>query len=100
MTYRRLVALLRPYTGLIGLAVVALGGGRTRADQKIDPAVGFSDLAPIGAAVSADQPLGIVHAATPDSAVGAIEALRSAYTIGDGAPEVPPVVGETLLPRS
>ena len=34
----------------IGLAVVALGGGRTRADQKIDPAVGFSDLAPIGAA--------------------------------------------------
>ncbi len=33
----------------VGLAVVALGGGRTRASDSIDPSVGLTELAPIGA---------------------------------------------------
>ncbi len=81
----------------IGLAVVALGGGRTRADQKIDPSVGFTDLAPIGAAVSADRPLGMVHAASEDAANAAANALRAAYTTGNAAPDAVAVVGETIL---
>ena len=35
----------------IGLAVVELGGGRARAANSIDPAVGLTDLVPIGAEV-------------------------------------------------
>ena len=42
----------------IGLAVVALGGGRTRASDSIDPAVGLTELAPIGAEVGAGSPAG------------------------------------------
>ena len=42
-------------TRAIGFAVVALGGGRTGADQKIDPAVGFDRLLPVGARVEKDQ---------------------------------------------
>ena len=37
----------------IGLAVVALGGGRTRPDDKIDHAVGITRLLPVGAEVQA-----------------------------------------------
>ena len=35
----------------VGLAVVELGGGRARAADAIDPAVGLTELAPIGAEV-------------------------------------------------
>ena len=38
----------------VGLAVVELGGGRARAADAIDPAVGLTELAPIGAEVGAD----------------------------------------------
>jgi thymidine phosphorylase len=39
-------------TRAIGLAVVALGGGRRRPGEHIDPAVGFADLCPLGAAAT------------------------------------------------
>lgn len=70
----------------VGLAVVALGGGRTRPQDGVDPRVGFSRLAPIGAAVP-DQPLGLVHAATEEQAEAAAHALRHAYAIGGAAPD-------------
>ena len=38
----------------VGLAVVELGGGRSRAADEIDPAVGLTELAPIGAEVGPD----------------------------------------------
>ncbi len=43
-------------TRAVGLAVVALGGGRLRPQDKIDHAVGFTDLVGIGAEVGPDQP--------------------------------------------
>ena len=46
----------------VGLAVVELGGGRARAADPIDPAVGLTELAGLGAEVSADAPLALVHA--------------------------------------
>ena len=46
----------------VGLAVVELGGGRSRAADAIDPAVGLTELAPIGAEVGPDAPLARVHA--------------------------------------
>lgn len=70
----------------VGLAVVALGGGRTRPQDGVDPRVGFSRLAPVGAAVP-DQPIGLVHAATDEQAEAAAHALRHAYLIGATAPE-------------
>ncbi|MEO9526770.1 MAG: thymidine phosphorylase, partial [Roseibium sp.] len=66
----------------VGVAVVALGGGRRAAADVIDPAVGLTDLAGIGNSVDADAPLAIVHAKTEQDAEQAAIALRKAYTLG------------------
>jgi thymidine phosphorylase len=79
----------------VGLAVVALGGGRTRPQDKIDHAVGFSELAGIGAEVGPDRPLAIVHARTDDAADRAAQALRAACGL-DGAAAGRPVIIERM----
>src|SRR5271166_3417482 len=66
----------------IGLAVVELGGGRSRAADSIDPAVGLTDLAAIGAEVGPDARLARVHARTPEDAEKAARRLRAAYRLG------------------
>jgi thymidine phosphorylase len=69
-------------TRSVGVAVIELGGGRRRAADPIDHAVGFTDLAAIGAAVHASAPLARVHARTEVAADAAARALRAAYTTG------------------
>jgi thymidine phosphorylase len=63
----------------LGLAVVALGGGRTRPQDKIDHAVGLTHLAPIGAQVSKGDAIARVHARDETAAQQAIENVRGAY---------------------
>jgi len=70
----------------LGLAVVALGGGRTRPGERIDPRVGLSHLLPLGRRVRAGEPLACVHAASADAARRAAAAVAAAFEIGDGAP--------------
>jgi thymidine phosphorylase len=70
----------------IGMAVVTLGGGRSRAADSIDPAVGFTQLAGLGAEVSADAPLALVHARDDAQVREAAEQLSAAYRIGDAPP--------------
>ena len=84
------------HTRAIGLAVVALGGGRQRASDVVDPRVGFSQVLPLGSVVQAGEPLARVHAATADAAQAASQALLAAITLADVAPPVGPVVVETL----
>jgi thymidine phosphorylase len=67
----------------IGLTVVELGGGRARADDAIDPAMGLTELAPIGAELGPGAPLARVHARRADQAEGACHRLRSAYRLAD-----------------
>jgi thymidine phosphorylase len=67
----------------IGVAVVALGGGRTRPQDPIDHAVGLTELAAIGEAVDAQRPLAIVHARSEEAAEAAARAVRAAYVIGE-----------------
>lgn len=72
---------------LIGMAVVGLGGGRTRAGEAVDPSVGFAGLAPLGASVGpGSRPLGTVMARTEAAADVAAALLRRACRIGDAAP--------------
>ncbi|MFC7052262.1 thymidine phosphorylase [Hansschlegelia quercus] len=70
-------------TRTLGLAVVALGGGRTRADDRIDSAVGLDRLAGVGDAVGPDRPLAIVHARDEAGAERAAAAVRDAYALAD-----------------
>ncbi len=80
----------------VGLAIVGMGGGRTRADQPIDHAVGFTHVAPIGAEVGPDRPLCLVHARTAAQAEAAAAEFRAAVTVGDGPPAAAPVILERL----
>jgi thymidine phosphorylase len=73
-------------TRAIGLALIALGGGRRRAADRIDPRVGFSAVAPLGTRVAIGQPLLEVHAASDADAAAALAAVGAALTIGDAAP--------------
>jgi thymidine phosphorylase len=70
----------------VGMAVVALGGGRSRAADAIDPAVGFTQLAGLGAEVSAAAPLALVHARDEAQAKAASQRLAAAYRIEDAPP--------------
>jgi thymidine phosphorylase len=79
----------------IGVAVVSLGGGRRRAADAIDHAVGFSQLAGIGDTVDGETPLGFVHARSEDDAKAAAEALREAYRLGDGR-RGPTIIGRVI----
>jgi thymidine phosphorylase len=76
----------------VGLVVVSLGGGRRRASDTIDPAVGLSDVVGVGRTVAAGDPLALVYAADDAAADAAVAALRQAIRIEDMAPPVPPVI--------
>lgn len=81
----------------VGIAVIELGGGRARAEDKIDHSVGFTRLAEIGTPVGGgDAPLGVVHARTEAHAEKAAAALRAAYELGDARPDETPVVFERI----
>jgi len=80
----------------IGLAIVGMGGGRVRADQEIDHAVGFTRMAPIGAAVGPERPLCLVHARSAAQAEAAAAEVRAAITVADQPPAPAPVVLERL----
>ena len=80
----------------IGLAIVGMGGGRVRADQVIDHAVGFTRVAPVGARVGPERPLCLVHARTTAQAEAAAAEYLAAVTIRDEAPKPAPVVLERI----
>jgi thymidine phosphorylase len=83
-------------TRALGLAVVALGGGRTHPDQAVDPAVGLDRIAGVGTRVRAGEPLARVHAANGDAAGATVECVRAAFTIADRAPRAIPAVIERV----
>ncbi len=82
----------------LGNAIIELGGGRRRADDKLDLSVGFTDIAPIGTAVDRGRPLAVVHAARDVDVQRAIHNLRAACTIAPSPPLSRPVIYETLRP--
>lgn len=86
-------------TRALGIAVVSLGGGRTRADQAIDHAVGLTDIAPIGAEVGTERPLAIVHARTEDAARQVASKVAAAFQIGTVAPAEIAPVGQRIEAR-
>jgi len=67
----------------IGRASFLLGGGRQQVDDKIDLAVGISDLKKIGESVQRDEPLMRVHARTNDALEQVLPSLKTAAVVGD-----------------
>ncbi|MBR9841661.1 MAG: thymidine phosphorylase [Rhodobacteraceae bacterium] len=80
----------------LGLAVVALGGGRQVESDVVDPAVGLSDMVRLGAWVEKGAPLCRVHASREGAAKAAEAAVLQAVEIGPEAPEVPGLIHERI----
>jgi len=79
-------------TTAVGNVVVSLGGGRRRAGDRIDPAVGLSDLPVPGSRVEQGQPLVSIHAADEASWLAAAAKLSVLYELSDRPPKPGPVV--------
>ena len=75
----------------VGLAVVELGGGRTRPDASIDPSVGLTQLPLVGQALAQGDPLVTVHAASEEAWQAARQRLLDAMVF-DGDERLPDVV--------
>ncbi|RFC69471.1 MULTISPECIES: thymidine phosphorylase [Mesorhizobium] len=70
----------------IGIAVVDLGGGRTRPQDSVDHAVGLTELLQVGTEVQNGDALAIIHARSEDDFERAAANVRAAYTIGEPRP--------------
>jgi thymidine phosphorylase len=79
----------------LGLAVVALGGGRKIESDRINPAVGLTDVVNLAAKVAQNQPLCTIHAASDEAAEVAAQAILGAITIGE-KPDLQPLVRERI----
>jgi pyrimidine-nucleoside phosphorylase len=76
----------------IGRAAVALGAGRARKGDPVDPAVGILFRPKIGDAVEAEQPIGEVHARSEKLAAAVVRTVNDALTIADHPAPAPPLV--------
>lgn len=84
----------------VGMAVVALGGGRTMPTDTIDHAVGFDRLAGLGAIADLSSPIARLHARDAASAEDAERRLKAAYGLGSQASSNPLIAGSVPPPRS
>ncbi|MDP9195152.1 MAG: thymidine phosphorylase [Pseudomonadota bacterium] len=82
----------------MGVAVLALGGGRTRPADTIDFAVGLDEVAGLGARMGPHgQPLAVIHAQTEEAFRTAETLLQNAVTISDTPPAPTPAVAHRLV---
>lgn len=80
----------------VGMAVVALGGGRTDPTQKIDHSVGITEICQCGDQLAKDEPLAMVYAADETAADEAIARIQAAISLSDSAPATQPVTAEII----
>jgi pyrimidine-nucleoside phosphorylase len=76
----------------IGLASVALGAGRLRKGDPIDPAVGIVVRPKIGDRLTAGEPIGEVHARDADAAASAGRRVLGSFEVADGPVDPPPLI--------
>lgn len=83
-------------TRWIGLAIISLGGGRSKTGQRLDYSAGFTNICNIGDKVTPDTPIATVNAADETAAYYASEHFLGAVTISDDVIEEAPVIYETI----
>lgn len=86
-------------TRRLGMTVVGLGGGRTQPQQRIDHAVGLSEVAELGTQIDAERPLALIHARDADSFEHAAVEVRAAYTLADEPAVIPPLIHELICSK-
>jgi thymidine phosphorylase len=83
-------------TADIGHAIAAIGGGRVRIDDEIDPSVGFTADVKIGDRIDAGAAIGTVYCRDEAKATEAVQAIQAAYEIGDTPAEELMLVKEVI----
>jgi thymidine phosphorylase len=76
-------------TRSIGIALIELGGGRRRSEDKIDHRVGFSAFRGLDEEVGPDRPICTIHAADEAAWSRAADAVRHAVSVSDAGATVP-----------
>ena len=66
----------------VALAALRLGAGRTKAEDRVNHAVGISGLVKVGEEVAAGMPLCVIHANDERSLAEAKELMTEAVTLG------------------
>ncbi|MGL5030983.1 MAG: thymidine phosphorylase [Aeromonas sp.] len=79
-------------TRALGLAVVAMGGGRRSAGDKLDYAVGLTDMIRLGQRGDASTPIAMIHAQTEEQYAHAAGLVLAAVQMGDERPQALPEV--------
>jgi pyrimidine-nucleoside phosphorylase len=80
----------------VGEAISRCGGGRTRAEDSIDHAVGFAAHAKIGDEIRAGETIGVLFCRNRNQAGLISEKLQNAYKIGEEKPHKPELVREIV----
>ena len=70
----------------IGHAIAAIGGGRVRIEDTIDPTVGFISELKLGDQVKGGEALGVVYCADEAAAKEAAQRIRNAYHVSEEPP--------------
>jgi len=76
----------------LAAVALALGAGRTRADQAVDPRVGVELAVARGGRVERGQPLAFLHAARRAAARAELARAPAAFTVGGRAAAAPPLL--------
>ncbi|HUR99214.1 MAG TPA: thymidine phosphorylase [Pyrinomonadaceae bacterium] len=83
----------------LGNALSEIGGGRVRAEDEIDNAVGYECVALLGERVAAGAPIGILFCRSEAHLESAGRKIADAYDIQENAPsETPPLIHEIISP--
>jgi thymidine phosphorylase len=77
-----------------------MGGGRTRADDRIDRGVGFQAVAKIGSKVARGETIGSVYCRSDAQAERARQKIGEAFTLADEAAAPPPLIGAMIGDRA
>jgi pyrimidine-nucleoside phosphorylase len=80
----------------LGLSGVALGAGRTRAEQAVDAHAGIELFAQRGERVTRGQPLAVIHARSRTLAESEVARVAAAFRISRGKPKPRPAVIERI----
>ena len=83
-------------TRALGLAVVQLGGGRTRPEDDIDLSVGLDQIARLGNKVEVGDPLCRVHALSESDADHVCDTIGREIVVGEEPAGLPSVIIEQV----
>jgi thymidine phosphorylase len=82
----------------LGIAIISLGGGRTRAGDTIDHAVGLTALAAVGDVRKRGEPLAYIHAQNENDFAAAEQAIKNSYSLSETKPQKSALILERITP--